>query len=130
MHELMHQQRANLVRLMTVASRIKFNGVDFVLEHADHGLCLRISCPNGVDVKTGQPMPWLGRPWPISLDTTNGDLVQTAFKALMTAAEHEIREGFTFQGEAVCDPHRDMPLATDGDVWASTAKAAELRLFG
>jgi len=125
MHEVMHEQRANLVRLMTVASRIQYKGVEFVIENREHGLCLRVNCPDGVDSKTGEKYPWLGRPWPISLNTTNGDLVQTAFKALLTAAEHELREGFTFQGETVCDPHRDMPLATN---WSEDN--AEVRRVG
>lgn len=106
-------KRAELVRLMTVVSRIQFPGVHVELEHKDHGLCLRVHCPDGVCAVTGEAAPWAGRPWPVSLDTTNADLVQTAFKAVLTALEHEARELFTFQGERVMDPHRNMPLAQD-----------------
>lgn len=103
-------KRAELVRLMTVVSRIQFPGVSFQLEHKEHGLCLRVHCANGVDAVTGEVAPWQGRAWPVSLNTTNGELVQTAFKALMTAVEHEARETFTFQGQRVMDPHRNMEL--------------------
>lgn len=104
------QKRAELVRLMTVVSRIQFPGVHVELEHKEHGLALRVHCPNGVCAVTGEAAPWVGRAWPVSLGITNGDLVQTAFKAILTALEHEARELFTFQGERVMDPHRDMPL--------------------
>lgn len=104
------QNRAELVRLMTVVSRIQFPGVHVELENKEHGLALRVHCPNGVCAVTGEAAPWEGRAWPVSLSITNGDLVQTAFKAILTAVEHEARELFTFQGERVMDPHRNMPL--------------------
>lgn len=108
--EMMHKDRANLVRLMTVVSRVQFPGITFSIEYAEHGLCVRVGDPQGVCAVTGVAAPWLGRPWPISLDITNGDLVQTLFKALLTALEHEARECFTFQGQRVMDPHRNMEL--------------------
>ncbi len=106
----MFEKRAQLVRLMTVVSRIQFPGVTFQLEHKEHGLALRVHCPDGVDALTGETAPWQGRAWPVSLDTSNGELVQTAFKALLTAMEHEAREAFTFQGKRVMQPHRKMEL--------------------
>lgn len=106
----MFEKRANLVRLMTVVSRIQFPGFHVELEHKEHGLALRVHCPNGVCVDSGAPSPWVGRAWPVSLDTTNAELVQTAFKAILTAVEHEARELFTFQGERVMNPHRDFKL--------------------
>lgn len=109
----MMDKRAELVRLMTVVSRIQYPGVHVELEHREHGLCLRVHCPDGVCAVTGEAAPWQGRAWPVSLDTTNADIVQTAFKAILTAVEHEVREQFLFQGERVMDPHRDMPLARD-----------------
>lgn len=106
----LHSKRNNLVRLMTVVSRIRFPGLTIQLEHQEHGLCVRVHCPTGVCTVTGEPAPWSGRPWPVSLDITNADLVQTAFKAVLTALEHEAREVFTFQGETVMQPHRNMDL--------------------
>lgn len=105
-----HSKRANLVRLMTVLSRIRFPGVVFELEHREHGLCVRVHCPDGVCAVSGEPAPWSGRAWPVDYTITNGDLVQTAFKALLTAVEHEARELFLFQGEQVMNPHRSMEL--------------------
>lgn len=51
---------------------------------------------------------WNGRKWPISRHSTDGEIVQTAFLALMTAIEHEARERFTYKGVSVFDPHYDI----------------------
>lgn len=69
---------------------------------------IRIGDPNGVCNVTGKPMPWWGRKWYISPHMTDGEIVQTVFKALMTAVEHETREQFLFKGVAIFDPHIDL----------------------
>lgn len=51
---------------------------------------------------------WTGRKWLLSLHMTLSEIVQTAFKAIMTAEEHEIREKFLFDGKAVLGPHIDI----------------------
>jgi hypothetical protein len=48
------------------------------------------------------------RKWRISPKITKSELVQTAFHAIMTAEEHEIRERFTYKGSAVYGPHFDV----------------------
>ena len=108
-----------LRRLAEVVSRISYPGLRVALEHADHGLCLRVFCDNGVDNDTGEHSPWRGRAWPVDLYASNGEVVQTAFLAVMTCLEHEARELFTFQGERVMNPHRDFELVREA-VWASS----------
>lgn len=49
-----------------------------------------------------------GRKWYISTHATPSEVVQTALLAVLTAAEHEIRERFTFDGEAIFSPHFDV----------------------
>ena len=39
---------------------------------------------------------------------THGEIVQTVFKATMTALEHEAREMFLYKGVSVLDPHYDI----------------------
>ncbi len=39
---------------------------------------------------------------------TNSEVVQTAFKAILTALEHEARELFTYRGVAILDGHYDL----------------------
>ncbi len=57
---------------------------------------------------TGNPIAWTGRKWYLSLHMTDGEIVQTALKACLTAAEHEIREQFKYKGQAIFDPHWDI----------------------
>lgn len=52
-----------------------------------------------------EPEEQRGRKWRLSRHMTDGELVQTAFKAVMTAEEHEVRERFRFNGVAIFGPH-------------------------
>lgn len=57
---------------------------------------------------TGDDMEWSGRKWLLSEHMTPGEIVQTAFKAIMTAVEHETREQFRYFGQSIFDPHYDI----------------------
>jgi hypothetical protein len=72
------------------------------------GLYLQVECPNGTCTRTGQPAPWKGRKWRLSEHMTDGEVVATAFKAIITALEHEARELFKFDGQPVFDSHIDI----------------------
>lgn len=48
------------------------------------------------------------RKWMLSEHMTKSEFVQTAFKAVMTAEEHEIRETFKYLGVPVFAPHIDI----------------------
>lgn len=41
----------------------------------------------------------------LSLHMTDGEVVQTALAAVLAWYEHEAREAFKFQGEAIFNPH-------------------------
>lgn len=69
---------------------------------------LRVGDPNGIDNVTLAPLAWKGRKWLLSEHMTDGEIVQTAFLATMTAMEHEARERFTYKGQSVFDPHYDI----------------------
>ena len=82
---------------------------------------VRITCGPTVDNMTGEHMDgWNGRWWRLSAHMTNGEIVQTVFKAVMTALEHEAREMFLYKGVSVLDPHYDIDklaeLRKSGDV--------------
>jgi hypothetical protein len=49
-----------------------------------------------------------GRKWFLSPHMTESEVVATAFKALLTAEEHECRERFTYRGQRVFGPHIDV----------------------
>ena len=58
--------------------------------------------------KTGQVRDWSGRKWMLSPHMVKSEVVQTAFKAVLTAAEHEARERFLYRGRAIFGPHYDV----------------------
>lgn len=53
----------------------------------------------------GDPTHQTGRKWFLSYHMTRSEVVQTAFKAVLTAVEHEAREGFTWRDRPVFGPH-------------------------
>jgi hypothetical protein len=58
--------------------------------------------------KTGKVESWKGRKWQLSRYMTKGEIVQTCFKAILTAVEHEVRENFRVKGAMVFNPHLDI----------------------
>lgn len=68
---------------------------------------IRLSCPV-IDVYDGvTPRRAYGRWFPIPY-LTKRDVVGTAFTACLMMEEHELREGFKYQGVAVFGPHTDL----------------------
>lgn len=60
------------------------------------------------DLKTGEPSFQKGRKWFLSYHMTKSEVVSTAFKAVLTAVEHEVRETFRYKGRAIFGPHFDV----------------------
>lgn len=61
-----------------------------------------------VSFKDGQES-WNSRKWIISRHATDSEIIQTAFKCVLTAEEHETREKFLYDGVAILGPHIDLP---------------------
>lgn len=57
---------------------------------------------------TGKPATQRSRKWLLSPHMTRSEVVQTAWLAVKTAMEHEMREQFLFRGEAIFGPHFDV----------------------
>lgn len=74
---------------------------------------LQIHAPNGRDADTGLPMPWTSRKWMLSPHMCKNEIVTTAFKAVMTAMEHEVRESFRYRGVSIFNPHLDPDALVD-----------------
>lgn len=68
---------------------------------------LQIRVPNGRDSVTGDTIEWTGRKWMLSPHMVPNEIVTTAFKAVMTAMEHEVRENFKYRDTAIFNPHMD-----------------------
>lgn len=63
---------------------------------------------NAACTTTGDGQSWKGRKWILSPHMTRSEIVTTAFKAVMTAIEHEARETFKYKGWAIFGPHIDV----------------------
>lgn len=50
---------------------------------------------------------WHGRKWYLSDHMTEDEIVKTCFAAFKAAVEHEVMEGFLFEGQRVFNPHAD-----------------------
>lgn len=61
-----------------------------------------------LDVVTGEPEKQRGRKWFLSPYMTVSEVVSTAFKAFLTAEEHECREAFSYRGQRVLGPHMNL----------------------
>jgi hypothetical protein len=55
--------------------------------------------------RTGEDTACSGRKWRLSPHMTKSEVVQTAFKAILTAVEHETREKFLYRGQSIFGPH-------------------------
>jgi hypothetical protein len=58
----------------------------------------------------GQQESWAGRKWLLSKWMTPSEVVTTAFKAVLTAVEHEARESFRYKGQQIFGPHLNVEL--------------------
>jgi hypothetical protein len=89
--------------------RVKFKDWTFFLAEEGERLWLQVRYLES-DVE-GDPSTLEiqhGRKWVVSRHATPSELVQTAFKAVMTSMEHQAREHFTYRGARVFGPHFDV----------------------
>lgn len=88
---------------------------DWLLEVKQDGTrpYLQVHCINGRDADTGLPTEWTGRKWLLSPYMCRNEIVATAFKAVLTAIEHEVRENFRYRGVAIFNPHLDPDKLVD-----------------
>ena len=100
-------RNAEIGRILAVLGAIKFNDWRFVLSQEGSNFFLHIEADETCNV-TGKAHTWKSRKWRMSQHMTDGEIVQTAFKAVMTAMEHEVREQFSFMNQTIFDPHYDI----------------------
>lgn len=106
-----HAETASLL------NEVKYPGLSFELywdgPTSNRDIRLRVVCKDGSCNITGKPHSWNGRWWRLSQHMTDSEIVWTAFKAVLTALEHEAREKFTFKGIRVADSHVDIHKLAD-----------------
>lgn len=69
------------------------------------------------DCKTGQMQEQAARKWFLSPHMTAGELVQTAFAAVLAAEEHEAREFFLYDSARVFNPHLSLAALVSRANW-------------
>lgn len=87
---------------------VTFNSWTFHIGRKGEVPYLWLSAKDGIDNVTGEPLSWNSRKWMLSIHMTKDEVIQTAFKAVMTAMEHEVREQFLYKGVSVFDPHYNL----------------------
>lgn len=104
-----------LRRVNRVLEMIEFPnfGVEAREGHGGVYLVGRFYAPdNFADVKGAAgisfPVEQSTRKWLLSPFMTDSEIVQTAFKMILTAFEHEIREQFRYDGAPIFGPHFDV----------------------
>lgn len=98
-----------LSRVSEITSNIRYERADTWLHvgRDDTRLYLQVQ-GRGACAVSGDPLEWHGRKWLLSPHMTTSEIVSTAFKAYLTAEEHECRERFTYKGTRVFGPHFDV----------------------
>jgi len=96
-----------------VVEDCRFNDWRFKVVNQPSKMYLQVVAPGDTCNVTGNTMPWQGRKWFISIHMTTTELVQTAFKAVQTAMEHELREQFTYKQAMIFGPHWDVDHLAD-----------------
>lgn len=92
-----------------IVDRCTFPGFNFVISaEKSSDYYLQVQCYGGVCNVTGEPTTWNGRKWRLSIHMTSSEVVQTVFKAVLTAVEHETRENFKYRDVSIFDPHYDV----------------------
>ena len=113
----MNREEMELILTHVTYKRWSFH----VEERGDH---LFLQCRwTEPDLVTGIVEVQHGRKWILSRHMTKSEVVTTAFKAVLTAEEHETREQFRYRGRMIFGPHFDVDTLHG----AATRSGMELR---
>lgn len=103
------QNHASLVHLVR---QVQYKDWEFHVNVMGGGWSVQVRF-KAEDTITGEIEPQSGRKWYISPHMTDGEVVQTMLKAVLTAEEHEARENFLYQGLRIFNPHLSLEALVD-----------------
>ena len=106
-----------LSHMQAILADVSFKDHEFLIEPSDDGFHIQLRCEEE-DVYTGVRCVQTGRKWHVSRCARRSEVVQTAFKAVLTWQEHEAREHFRYRGAQVFGPHFNVDRLTE--LWRST----------
>jgi hypothetical protein len=113
----------NAVTARDILDLVKYKDWKFVVTREGDRCFLHINATTP-DSKTGIPYNWNSRKWRLSPHMVKGEIVQTAFLAIKTAEEHEMREEFKYRGIAIFGTHFDVDILHE---MASKEESYEIR---
>jgi|SRR6267142_454287 len=90
-----------------ILALVKYKDWSFHVEERGDHLFMQVRFPDP-DLVTGAVETQHGRKWILSKFMTRSEVVTTAFKAVLTAEEHEVREKFRYRKRMVFGPHFDV----------------------
>lgn len=99
-------------RMIAILGQVTYRNWTYRVGQDGDRLFLQV-CFVGACADSGEPANQQGRKWLLSPHMTKSELVATAFKAVLTAEEHEAREAFKYRGQAVFGPHFDVDHLAD-----------------
>ena len=90
--------------IIDALSHVTYKDWSFFVGEDGERLYLQVTFAD-VDFATGLSSVQRGRKWLLSPFMTKSEVVTTAFKACITAEEHEAREKFRYKGKMIFGPH-------------------------
>ena len=97
-------QQMNQQAIKAILGDVRFKDWTFFVGEMGDGNYLQVQFMDK-DIHSGLPEMQHGRKWYVSPYAIKGEVIKTAFLAVMQAMEHEIRETFLYNGKNVLGPH-------------------------
>ena len=94
----------NVLEMEDALKEVQYKGWEVSVGLDGERPFLQVSCMDKCEVK-GEVELQKGRKWFLSPHMSKSEIVMTAFKACLTAEEHECREKFKYKGQAIFGPH-------------------------
>lgn len=95
-------------RLRELLALISFPDYTFCTRAAPHGTYFLFAWYFERDVRTAKMERQTTRRWLITQQMTDSEIVQTAFKLVLTSYEHRAREHFRYRDKRIFGPHFDV----------------------
>lgn len=96
-----------LPMVRNLLDRVEYDGHTFVAVERDGGFLVQIRFMD-TNLVTFEVEEQSGRKWYVSRHATDSEVIQTALKAALASAEHEVRERFRVDGVLPYGPHMDV----------------------
>ena len=90
--------------IVEILNEISYLDWEFRVDEMGNGYFIQVLF-NAPDIHTGTIEQQRGRKWYVSPYSSDSEIVQTVFLAIMVAEEHERRENFRFNNEMIFGPH-------------------------